>query len=425
MASLASSEAMMLTIGAEMPAVSQVGVRARRRRLGHQAAQAGGFAGQDGHRLPFGAEAAAVDPGNAARRATRRSCSITRFEVVGAVDDHIDAIGQCADVAGIDVGDERLDRDLRVDGPQLLAAAIAFGSPPATSSSSNSTCRCRLFSSRKSRSTMPHMPHAGAHERVGDHSSPALRSRRPSARVASRRCPSSPTVRMTRIWRSRRWAMAVGHLPGLRSSTPLHTRPVRPGRPDRAAAHRKKLYPARHSRVARRDGRRSRPASSSKCARRYRSICLADTTPPEPRAATVLARFRRIAPRKSGFSLACHQDGASLRQDNDSDCRPTAEAVEITRAGPRSILSRGARLAGSLHHTVRHSDSRPPWPPSLLATASKSIAGASLASTPATPSAPPIEHEFAADRSQRPQAKGSLRAGNHFVAATQLDLSPI
>ncbi len=117
-ASLACSEAMMLTIGARMPAVSQVGVVPGGGVSLHQAAQAGGFAGQDGHRLPFGPQAAAVDPGNPALQGDVVE-QHAGFEIVGAVEDHVDALGQIHDVGVIDVGDQRLDRDLRVDFSQL------------------------------------------------------------------------------------------------------------------------------------------------------------------------------------------------------------------------------------------------------------------------------------------------------------------
>ena len=85
-ASQASIDAITLTIGAEDAGRVAGGRGARRRRLGHQAAQAGGFAGQDRHRLPLGAEAAAVDPGDAElqRGVVEQK---PRLEVVGAVED--------------------------------------------------------------------------------------------------------------------------------------------------------------------------------------------------------------------------------------------------------------------------------------------------------------------------------------------------
>ena len=41
------------------------------------------------------------------------------FEIVGAVENDVDAVGQLADIRVIDVGHQRLDRDLRIDLSQL------------------------------------------------------------------------------------------------------------------------------------------------------------------------------------------------------------------------------------------------------------------------------------------------------------------
>ena len=91
-----------------MPAVSQVGVLPGGGALGHQAAQAGRFAGQDGHRLPFGPHAAAVDPRQPElhRRVVDEK---PRLEIVGPVEDHVDAVAKPLDVRRIDVGHDRLD----------------------------------------------------------------------------------------------------------------------------------------------------------------------------------------------------------------------------------------------------------------------------------------------------------------------------
>ena len=95
-----------------MPAVSHVGVVPGGGDVGHQAGEAGGFAGQDRHRLAFGADAAAVDPRLAVlhREIVEQE---PRGEVVGAIDDHVDVARQFADVVMRHVGNDRLDFALR------------------------------------------------------------------------------------------------------------------------------------------------------------------------------------------------------------------------------------------------------------------------------------------------------------------------
>ena len=73
------------------------GRAARRRTLGHQAAETGGLARQDGHRLPLRAQATAVNPRNvvAQRGVVDEEAG---FEIVGTVDDHVHAVTKAFDV---------------------------------------------------------------------------------------------------------------------------------------------------------------------------------------------------------------------------------------------------------------------------------------------------------------------------------------
>ena len=95
------------------------GRAAGRGALGHQAAEASGFAGQDGHRLPFGPHAAAVDPRQPElhRRVVDQE---PRLEIVGPVEDHVDAIAKPFDVRRIDVGHHRLDGHGGIDPSQFF-----------------------------------------------------------------------------------------------------------------------------------------------------------------------------------------------------------------------------------------------------------------------------------------------------------------
>ena len=134
-ASLASIEATTPMIVAE-DAGAVAGWRcARRRRLGHQAAQAGRLAGNDRQRLAFRRQAAAIDPGNAELDGGIVEQE-SRFKIVGAIDEAIDAVEQPLDVGVIDVGDDGVDFDLELIFTRRFWAAIALGRPAATSSSS-------------------------------------------------------------------------------------------------------------------------------------------------------------------------------------------------------------------------------------------------------------------------------------------------
>ena len=95
-------------------------------RVIHQAAETRGLARHDGHRLTLAAEAAAVDPWDSALQ-----CNVVeqhaRFEVVGAVEDDVDAVGQFHDVGIVDVGYQRLDGDLGIDFGELRGGGNRLG----------------------------------------------------------------------------------------------------------------------------------------------------------------------------------------------------------------------------------------------------------------------------------------------------------
>ena len=76
--------------------------------------------------MAFGADAAAIDPRDAElrRRVVQKKA---RFEIVGAVDDEVDAVAQARDVVGPDIGDDRFDLDLGIDGAELFGGGDRFG----------------------------------------------------------------------------------------------------------------------------------------------------------------------------------------------------------------------------------------------------------------------------------------------------------
>ena len=73
--------------------------------VGKDAAQASGAAGPDCPDPAFGADASAVNPGEAIANAKVVE-EITRRDVVGAVENEID-IGERFDVGGVGIGDDR------------------------------------------------------------------------------------------------------------------------------------------------------------------------------------------------------------------------------------------------------------------------------------------------------------------------------
>ena len=84
------------------------GLQFGRRRLGQEATEAGRLARQDGEHLPLGADAAAEDPRDVVRHGVVVE-QVARLEVVGAVDDDVDVVGQAGDVRGRHVGDFGFD----------------------------------------------------------------------------------------------------------------------------------------------------------------------------------------------------------------------------------------------------------------------------------------------------------------------------
>ena len=172
---MASIEAMTPMIVARMPALSQVGVLPGGGGFGHQAAEAGRFAGQDRQRLAFGAQAAAVDPRNAELdgRVVEQE---PRLEIVGAIDQAIDAVQQPLDVRVIDIGDDRFDFDLGIDLRQPILGRDRLGQAGGHVVLVVEHLPLQVVQLQEVAIDDPQLADAGPGQRVGDH-----RAERPAA----------------------------------------------------------------------------------------------------------------------------------------------------------------------------------------------------------------------------------------------------
>ena len=77
-------------------------------------------------RLSVAADEAAVDP-RLVQLHGHVVDQVTHLEVVGAVEDQIGVLGQFEDVGPIDVGDDRLDVNRRVDGREFSRGGLGLG----------------------------------------------------------------------------------------------------------------------------------------------------------------------------------------------------------------------------------------------------------------------------------------------------------
>ena len=85
--------------------------------------------------LPRGPDRPAINPRQ--RELERRFVDQKAgLEIVRPIEDQVDAVAQSEHIGGGHVGHDRLNLDRRIDFLKLIAAAIAFGSPAATSASS-------------------------------------------------------------------------------------------------------------------------------------------------------------------------------------------------------------------------------------------------------------------------------------------------
>ena len=159
------------------------GRRAGRRGFGHQAGEAGRFAGQNRHRLPFGADAAAVDP----RLAVFHGEIVEqepRGEVVGAVDDHVHVAGQLRDVEVRDIGNDRLDFDFGIDAAQFVGGGDGLGQPVGHVLLVVQHLALQVVELDEVAIDDPHEADAGANERFSHHRAqrPATAHQRPGRR---------------------------------------------------------------------------------------------------------------------------------------------------------------------------------------------------------------------------------------------------
>ena len=140
----------------------------RRRRLGEEAAEARRLARQDGEHLPLGADAAAEDPRDVVRHGEIVE-QVARLEIVGAVDDAINAVrpgDRCSPLS-------RRRLRLRSSTSELIcrsrrAAATAFGNSSATSRFVEENLAMEVVAFEKVAIDDPHMPDAGPDELIGD-----------------------------------------------------------------------------------------------------------------------------------------------------------------------------------------------------------------------------------------------------------------
>ncbi len=90
------------------------------------AAEAWGFAGEDGHHEAGGADDGAVDPG-AVGLDGQVVDEEAGFEVVGAVEEELGAVGEAFDVGVVDVEDVGLDGDARIDAAEFFGGGDGLG----------------------------------------------------------------------------------------------------------------------------------------------------------------------------------------------------------------------------------------------------------------------------------------------------------
>ena len=95
------------------------------RRVGEEAAEAGGVARPDSPDAAFDAHAGAVDPGDVIA-AGEVVDEVAGGDVVGAVEDQID-IREGFDVGGVGVGDDGVDFDFVIDLPESLGGGDGLG----------------------------------------------------------------------------------------------------------------------------------------------------------------------------------------------------------------------------------------------------------------------------------------------------------
>ena len=94
---------------------------------------------------------------------------IARLEVVRAVDDQVDVVGQRANVRGRDVGDDRLDGDGRVDLAQPPRRGDGLGQLLGDVGFVEQHLAVQVVGLEKVAVDDPHEADAGAHEQIGRH----------------------------------------------------------------------------------------------------------------------------------------------------------------------------------------------------------------------------------------------------------------
>ncbi|MEY2727522.1 MAG: hypothetical protein RLZZ458_3389 [Planctomycetota bacterium] len=92
----------------------------------HEASEAGGFAGEDGQHLSAAAGDTGEDPGDMEFESGIID-EVSGFEVVGAIEDEVDVLAECPDVAEVEVGDDGFDVDFGVDSTEPAVCSDGFG----------------------------------------------------------------------------------------------------------------------------------------------------------------------------------------------------------------------------------------------------------------------------------------------------------
>ena len=90
-----------------------------------EAGEAGSFAGADRERDAITGNSGGVNPGNAERDG-RIIHKEARFEVVGSIENHIEASEQIASILRIQIGDDGLDGEIRMYGPEAALGGDGF-----------------------------------------------------------------------------------------------------------------------------------------------------------------------------------------------------------------------------------------------------------------------------------------------------------